>query len=360
MTTAKSLPFLSSLKEFTVIHLDTEATSFSVYKEHVVQLAAEAWTFRDGKLESTGQTFNEYVRTDRPMDARAAAVTGIDDDTVQSAPARFGDVFYKFIKWCIHCNHEQFENGNVPILWVAHNGIGFDVPILLQEMERHLVQWTVLKEARIHYIFDTMRFLKDKKWARDPKSGRAFPTTKKGAPSYKLGGVFRTFFEDETFQEHDALADTTAMARILEKIDECTEGKWKSHALFMKHQLEAFDRKRGDRMPSAVDVPDQVPEYLQDVGGEEEDKSWYMTTECIHDICKDLKEEYAKKNKTRHCGKRKRVKEEQEEGKEVVVEIGEHRIEQLVKRTKTVTCSKCERVTSVHFEHWISECKSGD
>ena len=70
-----------------------------------------------------------------------------------------------------------------------------------------------------------------------------------------------------------------------------------------------------------------------------------MTAECIHDIRKELKEEYAKKNETRHCGKRKRGKEEHDKG--VVVELGEHRrIELRVKRTKTVTCSKCKRVTS--------------
>ena len=55
--------------KFMILHLDTEATSFSVYKEHIVQLAAELCIYDAGEMRRVepieSATFNEYIRTSR-------------------------------------------------------------------------------------------------------------------------------------------------------------------------------------------------------------------------------------------------------------------------------------------------------
>ena len=305
------------------------------------------------------------------MDKRAAKVTGITDETIQSAPHEFGITFIEFLCWV------QVQNiDSLPVLLVAHNGMGFDLPIILQEMERHRIHLRTLQETNIVAIFDTLKYLKDRKYNCDPVSRRPFPTTKKGAVSYNLGGVFRTCFPDETFQEHDALADTTAMRRVLDKIHEWSNATWMAFAVPLRSEIQRFHDRRGDRTPFTVDT--EVPSLVKTL-------RWKYSEWCFEstfipsDEEKEEQEEEEKEKEVSDSKKRKRddleVAETVEatfittEQKAAQVENQVVQVEQVVRKRLKVrhkstlaksyrTCEQCKRIVSVYFEHWESECVS--
>ena len=97
---------------------------------------------------------------------------------------------------------KQAMSGDTPVILVAHNGNSFDHDRLLSFLERNH-ELHELSES-----FPETLFL-----------GGSLPTVRKlkvklDLPSCKLSDVYRKFFAED-FAAHDAVADVTALGRII-------------------------------------------------------------------------------------------------------------------------------------------------
>lgn len=102
--------------------IDLESTGFSVSKDRIIQIAAS-------KLTDGSCTWVCDVYTTRAMNPYAARVTGIPRaDTPGRVKIR--DAIHSLLTWV----HET--SGGASVVLLAHNGIRFDFPLLIAEMER--------------------------------------------------------------------------------------------------------------------------------------------------------------------------------------------------------------------------------
>jgi CBS domain-containing protein len=112
------------LADLTAVVLDTETTGLDVSRERIVQIGAVRVV--DGCIRPT-ETFVTLVNPSMPIPPGSAAIHGIDDAAVQSAP-RFAD---------IHRDLDAFLGDAV----IIGQSVGFDLAILLRETRRIGAQW---------------------------------------------------------------------------------------------------------------------------------------------------------------------------------------------------------------------------
>ncbi len=170
---AQLLEMESSAVAFTnFTAIDLETTGRDTSKSEITEIAAVR--VRDGKIT---ETFSSLVKPDVPIDAGAAAVTGITEADLAGAPA-FAEIWPRF---------KEFAGADV---LVAHNGYQFDFPILSR-----MVHETGDKFGAI--TFDSLPLARD-----------LVPTSR------KLGDLARHFGIDPG-NSHRALDDTRALALVM-------------------------------------------------------------------------------------------------------------------------------------------------
>jgi DNA polymerase III alpha subunit (gram-positive type) len=98
----------------------------------------------------------------------------------------------------------QLKSIGEPVVMVAWNGAGYDVPMLIQELKR---EYSDVKSALFSH--NVVGFFDALVYARDNYK----------SPSYKLGVVYDRMFGEPFANAHTAFADTSALMRVCEHSD---------------------------------------------------------------------------------------------------------------------------------------------
>jgi DNA polymerase III epsilon subunit-like protein len=100
---------------------------------------------------------------------------------------------------------------NHPVVLIAHNGLGYDYPLLMSEMYRwDMAPYNTLKRYGIEYLFDTLT------WARVNLPSHKLIKKPTGESSFRLGDIHEALLGFRFDGAHDALADCYALRRICE------------------------------------------------------------------------------------------------------------------------------------------------
>ena len=118
-----------------VIVLDLEATGLRIYEERIIQIAAKVM----GSEES--EIFNIYVLPeDKTISPMIHNLTGISQEFVDEHGVPFGDAWNQFVNWIARQRARVASAANSehlpPVALLAHNGKGFDFPLLAAEYSR--------------------------------------------------------------------------------------------------------------------------------------------------------------------------------------------------------------------------------
>lgn len=221
------------------IFFDLETTGLDTDKDNVVQIAATAYhTFPACGRATLRGHFNCLVKPGVPVSSGAAAVTGLTTEILQPYPT-FDQQGRLFLDWMRRLTEET--RCPAPIL-VAHNGLGYDFPLLKSELRRHSLDASIVDRCR---LMDTVIFYRES-----------------GSRQNKLGEIFQRRFGRPMSGAHDARVDVAALARITVR--------WhpfpslvhaKSHLLTLPCAQFASESPSGHEDGDDLDVP--VPEELE-------------------------------------------------------------------------------------------------
>ena len=172
-------------------YFDLETTGLG-RKARIVQIGA---IVVDDEKQFKG-SFNEHVRTTVPMSKKAAQITGITDEFLsdKSPPAK---VFHRFLRWLA-----QFQ----PLELVAYNGFGFDFPVWSRDTALEKIKWRPYVQSFVDPLV----------WARANLQPEILLMNAKGRPCFKLGSLYKSVFQREIKNAHDALADCRALRDLCE------------------------------------------------------------------------------------------------------------------------------------------------
>ena len=240
----RKVPFIPSFplslpSSFTplFIALDTESTGISCYSDHVVELAAVAFSpflfnnrnnnktkYSKGKEKSKLSflpTFCSRIKTERPIHYRATQVHGIKNKDLINEKD-FTQVYMKWSKWILE--NKQFPNQ--PVVMIAHNGRKFDFPILWREMNRSQfnieTEWK--ERLNVTHIIDSLEYFR-----------KSFSTTPE---DFKLTTLYQTKFGKPLEHAHSALYDTVALTELL--TCEKEPSSWSTHLLNETYGITDF------------------------------------------------------------------------------------------------------------------------
>jgi DNA polymerase-3 subunit epsilon len=166
------------------IIFDLETTGLHRINDRIVSIAA--YDLR------TDEVFYEEVNPLRPCPVAASKVHGLTDDVLRKKPI-WAVVGPRFWRWVL----ERQPHG-APLCLVGHNAKAFDVPVLSNELAR----LSDLPPARGPlYVVDTLLICRE-----------IFP--KEILASKNQPAVYRHLFQEDPGDQHNALGDVTALARI--------------------------------------------------------------------------------------------------------------------------------------------------
>jgi DNA polymerase III epsilon subunit-like protein len=205
--------------------VDFETTGLSVATDQIVQIGIACYRKEDTDGDAKNNvddgvkgiangiandianpTFSTYVKSEKKISTGASKVTGITDEKIANAPTTIDALraMFKFIQDTRSTAQEE------PVTLVAYNGLGFDFPILLSELQRvGLDPSSVLRSAGISSFVDPFR------WA---KSGTIESHLKRGTSgtySYKLSNVYEQITGMPLEGAHEAMADVKATCVLL-------------------------------------------------------------------------------------------------------------------------------------------------
>ena len=177
----QALTTLNLQKPFSnYVIIDLETTSRDIRTTGIVEIGAVK--VQDGEISSK---FSTLVNPEKPITQGAYKVHGISDDDVRDKPV-FKDLLSEFL---------AFIGDD---MLVAHNGFGFDFPIL----------WRLYREA-------TGEMLTNRRFDTLPLARRLFP----GQPA-SVDALMQRFNIHDVGGRHRALDDTIYLAPIFEGLQE--------------------------------------------------------------------------------------------------------------------------------------------
>ena len=170
---------MESFDLFHLVFFDLETTALSVYDANILEI---------GALYPNGITsFHSYVQYFGSIDN--SHIHNITQETLNTNQARpLVTVLTDFETWI----RERF-NDQTDVYLMAHNGIGYDKPVLelaYKRLGRPM-------PGNWHFA-DSL-----------PQIKRLFRM-----PSYKLGAIYQHFFNEPLVGAHGAMADTRALYRV--------------------------------------------------------------------------------------------------------------------------------------------------
>ena len=178
----------------TLCFFDLETTGLNPRAVNIVQIAAVA--VRDGREVGT---FDQMVRADQPMDAKASEITGITDASLIGA-RRCKPVLKAFRKFI---DRMRALGGEVTL--IAHNGYSFDYRILYYELRRYAPNISFADVA----LFDTLPTFRATLDYNRLKKNAA------GQSSYRLGDLHESLVGSVAEEAaHNALNDCRILHRV--------------------------------------------------------------------------------------------------------------------------------------------------
>ena len=187
-SSARGRHFATSPRSVVGLAWDLETTGFSRQSE-IVQISVTVAT----GVETTGQSFSQYVMPTGQIDPRATQTHAITKQFLAEQGARpFELVISDLIEWI-----ELSFAPDTALVWAAHNGTNFDRPILESAMGS-----TQFEAIRGEHV-DTLHLAR----AVVKSSGKG---------SHTLGACFHEATGHEMQGAHDALADAKATAAVWE------------------------------------------------------------------------------------------------------------------------------------------------
>jgi len=177
-----------SISESLILSFDTETTGIDTDESRVVELGA--CYFRGAARVGPRRRMLVNPGCDIPQEA--TAVHGIGDVTVASSPS-FCEVGPKFVQ---HLIHGPDPSQPEPPLLLGYNAVGYDVPLLNAEFERHGIDYAI-DAGR---VLDPFLFLS---WHR------------RSWPKRSLGATAEQFGYDLASKAHSACDDAEATAAVL-------------------------------------------------------------------------------------------------------------------------------------------------
>lgn len=184
------------------VYFDLEATGLSTWHDNITQIGAMCVRFKDGEHVVVGN-FETYVLTSRKICEKASEKTGITNEDLKDAP-KTKTALMSFFDW-IAKSKQDGEN----VVLVAYNGIGYDYPLLLNEMYR----WDINIPRQFKTCCITF-FLDPLKWARSNMDQCKLLRKGSGKCSFSLGDVHLAITGNTFDNAHTALADTMAMYNL--------------------------------------------------------------------------------------------------------------------------------------------------
>lgn len=194
--------------KFYLIAFDCESTGLSIYNDQVVELGAivNLWDSDQNSMETVG-TFAEYARpTKTHMSTKAEEITGISMNFLKDKPT-IGTVLDKFNTFINEtCNIECVKR-----ILVSYNGFSYDVPIIINELERIRSDssLTYFRSLRIDHTLDMLHF------CRSHLDTSKLVRKANGSCSYKLGDVYMAMCHTPLSNAHGALVDSKAVLEIM-------------------------------------------------------------------------------------------------------------------------------------------------
>lgn len=138
----------------------------------------------------TGAEYHSLIRANVPIDPRAQAVHGITPEDVSRAPS--------WAQVCGEVNHFIRMLGD-DVLLFAHN-LAFDLRILQQTADAHGGP-NMFSAPMVQSAICTLRLAR---------------RSTKASASNKLSDLYRSVVNEEMADQHDALGDARALARLLQ------------------------------------------------------------------------------------------------------------------------------------------------
>jgi len=177
-----------------VVYFDLETTGLNTMLDRITQIAAVAETGGDRTEE-----FNTLVKTERKITEGATSVTGLTNEMLRDAPP-FKKAMGDFLLWL-----NTLRRGRRVTL-IAHNGIGYDYPLLFNEMwDANMTPYMTLNRAGVTAMFDSCV------WARFNVAPHKTVKLDCGRPSYSNDSLYRAVTGKSIENAHDALSDCRAL-----------------------------------------------------------------------------------------------------------------------------------------------------
>lgn len=259
-----------------LVFFDLESSSIGALSSRILQIAAFAVLHSEASHRQHAlPAFSHYTRPDYSLDGAqkiqgvvpiapgARAVHRIQDSTIAAAPP-LSRVLRSMARWihercapdaAVHLGEASVNVGAV--VFIAHNGFGFDYPLLFAELERAQMHPHELVPAGTHLFFaDSAAAWRATQptWPRG--AATVEPGTKKGERA--LTSLYELVFEEKVESAHNALADVRALARLM--VDTCASGRLLSTqplsvalhgARSLAAQIDKFE-ERTDRIKTRV------------------------------------------------------------------------------------------------------------
>ena len=139
--------------------LDLETTGFSRSRNHIIEVAAQILK-HDGVMIENG-SFTSLIQPPTNIPPFLATLTGITDEMVMDSP-NFSTVIQEFFKFINNRVDDVVESQGEKIqqvIFVTHNGMKFDLPFLMSELQSNDL-FCLLEDDRLGYAIDTLALCK--------------------------------------------------------------------------------------------------------------------------------------------------------------------------------------------------------
>jgi DNA polymerase III epsilon subunit-like protein len=183
---------------------DLETTGLSKDRHHIIEIAAAMVDCKGTRIADA--TFATFIKPPTPIPYLITDLTGITNEDVMDHPnfEAVGKDFFRFIKQ----NIVSWEGDNKckiqHIVFVAHNGIRFDIPFLYEKSRVARIDMFFILQNKFH-IIDTMYLYKG-----------VVKEKKLNLPdNYKLSGLYYYCNQREPPISHRAEGDVESTISIL-------------------------------------------------------------------------------------------------------------------------------------------------
>jgi len=149
--------------------------------------------------------FREYVRpTIARMSKGASMVTGITDEKLCTA-APIEPVFGRMLEFIKQTCREPYDR-----YMLVYNGLGYDIPLIVAELERYTRAVDYVRNMRLTKIIDVLY------WCRQHIDKTSLVRRSTGQASFKLSDVYKATMGKKLDGAHGALADCCAVVDMLQ------------------------------------------------------------------------------------------------------------------------------------------------